>query len=56
MPLIIPYCFAVQGFFTYLMMNFIQGIPRELDEAAKIDVYKRQEWKEAKGSSGVCTP
>ena len=31
------YCFAVQGFFTYLMMNFIQGIPRELDEAAKID-------------------
>ena len=37
MPLIIPYCFAVQGFFTYLMMNFIQGIPRELDEAAKID-------------------
>lgn len=37
MPLIVPYCFAVQGFFTYLMMNFIEGIPRELDEAAKID-------------------
>lgn len=37
MPLIVPYCFAIQGFFTYLMMNFIQGIPRELDEAAKID-------------------
>ena len=37
LPLIVPYCFAVQGFFTYLMMNFIQGIPRELDEAAKID-------------------
>lgn len=37
MPLIVPYCFAIQGLFTYLMMNFIQGIPRELDEAAKID-------------------
>lgn len=37
MPLIIPYCFATQGFFTYLMKNFIQGIPRELDESAKID-------------------
>lgn len=37
MPLIVPYCFATQGFFTYLMMNFIKGIPRELDEAAKID-------------------
>lgn len=37
LPLIVPYCFAVQGFFTYQMMNFIDGIPRELDEAAKID-------------------
>ena len=36
-PLIVPYCFAVQGFFVYLMMNFIDGIPKELDEAAKID-------------------
>ena len=37
MPLIIPYFFATQGFFAYLMSNFIEGIPRELDEAAKID-------------------
>lgn len=37
MPLIIPYFFATQGFFIYLMSNFIEGIPRELDEAAKID-------------------
>ena len=37
MPLIIPYVFATQGFFVYLMSNFIEGIPRELDEAAKID-------------------
>lgn len=36
-PLIVPFFFAIQGFFVYLMMNFIQGIPRELDEAAKID-------------------
>ena len=37
LPLTIPYFFAIQGFFVYLMMNFIEGIPRELDEAAKID-------------------
>lgn len=37
LPLIVPYCFATQGFFVYLMMNFINGIPTELDEAAKID-------------------
>ena len=36
-PLIIPFFFAIQGFFVYLMMNFIEGIPTELDEAAKID-------------------
>lgn len=36
-PLIIPYFFAIQGFFVYLMSNFISGIPTELDEAAKID-------------------
>ncbi|MGL5434686.1 MAG: carbohydrate ABC transporter permease [Lachnospiraceae bacterium] len=37
MPLITPYFFAIQGFFVYLMINFIEGIPKELDEAAKID-------------------
>ncbi|NLM13353.1 MAG: carbohydrate ABC transporter permease [Epulopiscium sp.] len=37
LPLIVPYYFATQGFFVYLIMNFIDGIPRELDEAAKID-------------------
>ena len=36
-PLIVPFFFAIQGFFVYLMVNFIGGIPRELDEAAKID-------------------
>lgn len=37
LPLIVPYWFAIQGFFVYLMTNFIEGIPTELDEAAKID-------------------
>ena len=37
LPLIVPYCFAIQGFFVYMMTNFIEGIPRVLDEAAKID-------------------
>jgi multiple sugar transport system permease protein len=37
LPLIVPYFFAIQGFFVYLMINFIDGIPTELDEAAKID-------------------
>ena len=37
LPLIVPYFFAIQGFFVYLMSNFISGIPVELDEAAKID-------------------
>jgi len=36
-PLIVPFFFAVMGFFVYLITNFIDGIPRELDEAAKID-------------------
>ena len=37
LPLIVPYFFAIQGFFVYLIKNFIDGIPTELDEAAKID-------------------
>lgn len=37
LPLIVPYFFAIQGFFVYLNVNFINGVPRELDEAAKID-------------------
>lgn len=37
LPLIVPYFFAIQGFFVYLIMNFINGIPRDLDEAARID-------------------
>ena len=36
-PLIVPYCFAIQGFFVYMIYNFVDGVPKELDEAAKID-------------------
>ena len=35
-PLILPY-FCGQAFFIYQMMQFMAGIPRELDEAATID-------------------
>lgn len=35
-PLILPY-FCGQAFFIYQMMQFMTGIPRELDEAATID-------------------
>lgn len=37
LPMIVPYFFATQGFFVYLNVNFINGIPKELDEAARID-------------------
>ena len=37
LPIIVPTFFAVQGFFVYMIKNFIDGIPKELDEAAKID-------------------
>ncbi len=36
-PLIIPKAFAIQGFFVFLIVNYMHGIPKELDESAKID-------------------
>lgn len=36
LPLIVPQ-FCAQGFFVFLNVQFIKGIPVELDEAAKID-------------------
>lgn len=36
-PLIVPKFLATDAFFTFLMVQFIRGIPRELDEAARID-------------------
>jgi multiple sugar transport system permease protein len=37
LPLIIPKLLAVDAFFVFLMVQFIRGIPKELDEAARID-------------------
>jgi multiple sugar transport system permease protein len=37
LPLVVPKFLAVDAFFIFLMVQFIRGIPRELDEAATID-------------------
>ncbi|WP_198681162.1 carbohydrate ABC transporter permease [Lentzea terrae] len=36
-PLILPKLLATDAFFVFLMVQFMRGIPYELDEAAKID-------------------
>ncbi|MGX7826606.1 carbohydrate ABC transporter permease [Actinokineospora sp. 24-640] len=36
-PLLLPKLLATDGFFVFLMVQFIRGLPRELDEAARID-------------------
>jgi multiple sugar transport system permease protein len=36
-PLLLPKFLATDAFFVFLMVQFIRGIPRELDEAARID-------------------
>ena len=37
LPLLVPAFLATEAFFVFLMVQFMRGIPRELDEAAKID-------------------
>lgn len=37
MPLIVPSFVGLYPFFTFMMVQFIRGIPKELDESAKID-------------------
>jgi multiple sugar transport system permease protein len=37
LPLIVPKLLATDAFFVFLMVQFIRGIPRELEEAARID-------------------
>jgi multiple sugar transport system permease protein len=37
LPLVVPKFLAVDAFFIFLMIQFIRGIPRELDEAATVD-------------------
>jgi multiple sugar transport system permease protein len=36
-PLVLPKLLATDAFFVFLMVQFMRGIPHELDEAAKID-------------------
>ncbi|MEX2416609.1 MAG: carbohydrate ABC transporter permease [Paenibacillaceae bacterium] len=36
-PLILPHYFGGGAFFIFLLVQFIRGIPKDLDEAAKID-------------------
>jgi len=36
-PIIMPSLFATYSFFIFMMVQFLRGIPRELDEAATID-------------------
>jgi multiple sugar transport system permease protein len=37
LPMIIPKFFATEGFFVYLMIQFMRGIPLELNQAATVD-------------------
>lgn len=37
LPLIVPKLLATDAFFVFLMVQFFRGIPRELDEAARLD-------------------
>ncbi|WP_299033324.1 carbohydrate ABC transporter permease [uncultured Pseudokineococcus sp.] len=36
-PLVLPKFLATDAFFVFLMVQFIRGLPKELDEAARID-------------------
>lgn len=37
LPLIVPKFLATDGFFVFLMTQFMRGLPREIDEAAIVD-------------------
>lgn len=37
LPMVVPRIFATDAFFIFLLVQFIRGIPRELDESAIID-------------------
>lgn len=36
-PMMVPHFFAVDAFFIFLMVQFIRSLPRDLDDAARID-------------------
>lgn len=37
LPLYLPTAFATQGFFVFLLIQFLRGVPRDMEEAAQID-------------------
>lgn len=37
LPLVVPTLFATETYFVYMLIQFLRNIPKELDEAAKID-------------------
>ena len=39
LPMLVPRLFAQEAFFIFLLVQFIRGIPKELDESAHIDGY-----------------
>ncbi len=36
-PMILPKFFATEGFFVFMMTQYMRGLPHEIDEAARID-------------------
>ncbi|MDR1109078.1 MAG: carbohydrate ABC transporter permease [Spirochaetaceae bacterium] len=39
LPLVVPKLFATDSFFIFLLVQFIRGLPKDLDESARIDGY-----------------
>lgn len=37
LPIVIPTLFAAETYFVYMLIQFMRNVPKELDEAAKID-------------------
>ncbi|HPX25927.1 MAG TPA: carbohydrate ABC transporter permease [Treponemataceae bacterium] len=37
LPMVVPKFFATDAFFIFLLVQFIRGLPKELDESARID-------------------
>lgn len=37
LPLIVPAAFAIESYFVFMLIQFLRGVPKELEESAKID-------------------
>jgi oligogalacturonide transport system permease protein len=37
LPLYLPMAFATQGFFVFMLIQFLRGLPTDMEEAAQID-------------------